>query len=314
MVKQVLDWLLEPYNPSIKYRTNIELLEKKLSDQETLKNKTKISKSSPVQILLEKMHPDGYWLQKNPRTKEVLGDGVKYGSFVTTHYYLSYLAELGIDKRDKQVAKAAERYLSLQKSDGDFLRHYSCLLAYNIRTFLLLGYREDPRLQRSINLLLSTDRHDGGYLCDMHEGKYKTKPTKSCIRGSVKALLAFSLLPEYWEHERCLKLVNYFLRRGGIYKSTDPSLFANKDMERNSFPITWRANVFEILYSLSRMGYGNDERLEKAWRHLESKRDEHGRYYLDWTPSQSPWKVGGRGEPNKWITFYSLLAHKYAQG
>jgi hypothetical protein len=145
----------------------------------------------------------------------------------------------------------------------------------------------------------------------MHEGKYKTKPTKSCIRGSVKALFAFSLLPEYWNHERCNELVEYFLRRGGIYKSTNRSLLVNKDMERNSFPITWRANVFEILFSLSKMGYGNDERLEKAWMYMESKKDRMGRYYLDWTPSQSPWKVGKRGEPNKWISLYSHLASKY---
>ena len=33
---------------------------------------------------------------------------------------------------------------------------------------------------------------------------------------------------------------------------------------------------------------------------------------LDMTPAQSPWKVGKTGEPNKWVTFYCLLAPKYA--
>jgi hypothetical protein len=145
----------------------------------------------------------------------------------------------------------------------------------------------------------------------MHEGKYKTRPVKSCIRGSVKALLALSHLPEYWNRNRCIELVEYFLNRGGIFKTTNHDLFVNKDMERNSFPITWRANVFEILLSLSKMGYGNDKRLEKAWMYLHSKMDSDGKYRLDWTPSQSTWKVGERGEPNKWITFYTLLANKH---
>jgi hypothetical protein len=82
-------------------------------------------------------------------------------------------------------------------------------------------------------------------------------------------------------------------------------------MERNSFPIIWRTNVYEVLYALSRMGYGNDKRLENAWKYMDSRCDEYGRYPLDWTPTQSPWKVGKRGESNKWVTFYSLLAHKY---
>ena len=82
-------------------------------------------------------------------------------------------------------------------------------------------------------------------------------------------------------------------------------------MERASFPITWRANLFEILISLSKMGFGNDSRLKRAWNLLDEKRDSKGKFLLDWTPRQSPWKVGKRNEPNKWVTFYSYLAYKF---
>ena len=81
-------------------------------------------------------------------------------------------------------------------------------------------------------------------------------------------------------------------------------------MERNSFPITWKANVFEILLALSKMGYGKDDRLERAWNVLDAKRGKSGRYFLDWKPSQSPWKIGKKNEPNKWVTFYAYLTHK----
>jgi hypothetical protein len=59
------------------------------------------------------------------------------------------------------------------------------------------------------------------------------------------------------------------------------------------------------------MGYGGDSRLKRAWEALESRADDSGRYSLDWTPAQCPWKVGKRGEPNKWVTLYCLLAKKY---
>jgi len=291
----------------------VELLDKPRDDIEVQECRSQIPESDPVKVLLGRMHPEGYWLQKHPRTNEMLGDGVEYGAYGTTHYCLSYLAELGMDRTNPQVSKAAERYLNLQKDDGDFDRHFSCLLGYNIRTFIMLGYGDDGRVKRSIDLLLNTDRPDGGYLCDTHEGKYKTRPVKSCVRGSVKALLAFSYLPEYWEHKRIKQLIDYFLGRDGIYKTTNLNEFVNKDMESNSFPITWRANVFEILLSLSKMGYGNDLRLERAWNFMDEKHDNEGRYFLNWTPKQSPWKVGKRNKPNKWITFYTYLAHKYKE-
>ncbi len=308
--KNVVKWLLESEDPSVRYRTLVELLGCSLSDFDVQICKNQITASLPVKILLGKMHPDGFWLQKNPRTGKVVGDGVAYGAFATTHFCLSYLAELGMDRSHPQIAKAAERYLQLQNMDGDFYGHFSCLLGYNIRTFTMLGYKDDPRVKRSIDLLLNTKRLDGGYLCDIHEGKYKTKSVKSCIRGSVKALLAFSYFPEYWNHDRIKLLVQYFLFRDGIFKSTKLMELVNKDMERNSFPIAWRANVFEILLSLGRMGYGKDRRLERAWKLLDVKRDAEGRYLLDWTPRQSPWRIGKRNASNKWITFYAYLAHK----
>lgn len=306
-----IKWLLEPDNPSVRYRTLIDLLDKPMDDPEVQQCKQQIIESQAVKAIFEKMHLDGYWLQKNPRTKKIVGDGVEYGAFATTHYCLSYLAELGLDRKHPLVDKASNRYLNLQKSDGDFWNHFSCLIGFNIRTFFMLGYGEDNRVKKSINLLLNTVRDDSGYLCDMHDDKYKTKQAKSCIRGSVKALLAFSYLPNIWQHDRCQQLIDYFLKRNGIYKSNNFNEFVNKDISRFSFPITWRVNLFEILYSLGKMGYGKDKRLESAWRLLESKQNSNGRYILDWSPTQSPWKVGKRGEPNKWVTFYAYLANKY---
>ena len=309
--RDVIQWLLEEDNPSVRYRTLKEIMDYSDDTPKIVQAKSAILQSHPVQTLLEKMHPGGYWLQKNPRTQRVVGDGAEYGSFGTTHFCLSYLSELGITRSHPQVEQAAERYLALQQPDGDWRGHYSCLLGYNIRTFVRLGFQEDKHVLRAMELLDRTCRKDGGFLCDIHERKTRTKPVKSCFRGSVKALLAFSEFPNYWDHPRCKQLVNYFLQRGGIYKSDHQGIPVNRDVQILSFPITWRANSFEVLYALSKMGYGNDERLQDAWSLMEKRADPSGFYRLDWTPSQSPWVVGKRGEEIKWITFYAAAARKY---
>lgn len=308
MNQKLINHLLKTDDPSLKYRVNTELLDIPSDDKANIHLKKEILNSKAVKSLLNKMHPDGYWLQTNSRTKETVGDGVEYGSFASTHFCLSYLSQLGLTKDHPLIEKASERYLNLQKEDGDFWNHMSCLIGYNICTFIKLGYKEDERVRKAVELLLNTSREDGGYLCNMHEKGRKNK--KSCIRGAAQALFAFAKLPEYHKHQRVLKLVTYFLKRGGIYNSRGDD-FVNKDMLEHSFPLIWRINDFEILEALGRMGYGMDKRLEKAWNYLESRQNQDGMYDLDFTPAQCPWKIGRRGNCNKWVTFHVLLALKH---
>jgi hypothetical protein len=177
----------------------------------------------------------------------------------------------------------------------------------------MLGYKDDERLLRSIQLLQESIRFDGGYLCDMHELTPSQNRRKSCIRGSLKVLAAFAELgPGYWKHPSCERLVEYFLDRGGIYTRNEPRALVNEDVHTMIFPFHWRAGLVEVLYYLSRMGHGNDPRLESAWNLLNTKVDKEGRYVLEWTPRRSPWKVGTRGSANRWMTFYALLALRFA--
>jgi hypothetical protein len=308
---ELLDWLSESQDPSVSYRTLTELQDRDDRNPEVQDLLAAIPDSPPVRKLVRSMHPEGYWLQKHPRTGRMIGAGVEYWAFGTTHFCLSYLSELGLNRNIPEIARAAERYLNLQGFDGDWYDHLSCLLGYNVRTFVRLGYGRDPRLKRSIDLLLNTERDDGGYLCGIHDRRYRTKQPKSCIRGSVKVLLFYAELPELYRHPRVRRLVEYFLKRGGAFTPGDPCTFVNADMQRPSFPITWRANTWEVLYALSIMGYGEDPRLERAWKHLESMTDSRGAHLLSWTPAQCPWKVGRRGQANKWLTFYALAAAKH---
>lgn len=301
-------WLLEDEQPSVRYRTLTELLEVPARDQRVRRARQAIASSPQAELLWSRMHPGGYWLQRNSAGRWV-GDGVEYGSFATTHFCLAALAELGMTRRDPRVAAAAERYLDLQSADGDFWRHMSCLYAYNIRTFLMLGYAADRRVKKAIDLMVRTSRHDGGYLCDAHEGK--RRQVCSCARGSAKALMAYALLPRLWPTPRCQALVDYFLRRGGIYRSAQPHAPVTREAALTVFPFTWGCGLIDVLLSLSMMGLGRRRELDRAWSLLDGKRDADGRYPLDWTPSQSLLRAGKRGAPSKWVTFYALLAHRY---
>jgi hypothetical protein len=51
--------------------------------------------------------------------------------------------------------------------------------------------------------------------------------------------------------------------------------------------------------------------LDRVWKILHTKKNPSGQYILDFTSTQALLKAGKRGEPNKWVTFYALLAEKY---
>ncbi len=309
---EVLDWLLDPGNPSVRYRTLTDLLELPRDQADVRQTKFSINESKPVQKIFRKMHPDGYWLHRG------VGDGVSYAMSSSTHFVLSYLAELGLDREDERIDRAVQRYLSLEYPDKpepkpweippDYRNHQSCLYAYNIRTFIKLGYREDPRVQERVDVLLNDRRLDGGYLC---ERSSFNSETKSCIRGTQKALMAFAELPELWEHDRCRALVDYFLRRQVIYKSDHPGELIRSEVVAAIFPFVIAASLLEPLYALSRMGYGQHPALAPAWEYLALKRTEDGKYILDHSLKQI-FNAGPNGEPNKWITFYALLCLKQA--
>ena len=308
----ITDWLLEEENPSIRYRTMRELQELPESDPNLQLAKKQISSYQPVKNMLEAMHPEGYWEQINPRSKKSYGKDVEYMRD-TTHFILAYLAELGMTRKDPKIEKAANRYLSLQQPDGDFFRHFSCLYGFNIRTFMLLGFKDDPRLKKTIDLMKKSIRYDNGYLCDTHEGKRKRRPVKSCVRGSAKVLYSLGELPELWDESFSKKIVEYFLNRNILYQTTNPETYVRKDAGLTMFPFYWGFGLIDVLLPLAKMGYGHDPRIESAWNVLARHKTEEGKYILDSNWKSKYWKFEKRGLVSKWITFYAYLCLKYKE-
>ena len=52
--ENIIDWLLEPENPSLRYRTLVDLLDRPVNDSEVLQSKKEINEFQPVKIILSK--------------------------------------------------------------------------------------------------------------------------------------------------------------------------------------------------------------------------------------------------------------------
>ena len=61
------------------------------------------------------------------------------------------------------------------------------------------------------------------------------------------------------------------------------------------------------------MGFGNDPRMDSAWKVLARHKTQEGKYICDGVHNNKYWKIGKSGLPNKWITFYAYLCLKHKE-
>ena len=306
--EQNLGWLLEECEPSIRCRALTELMGCSENDEQVRRTRDLIATSAPVELLFSAMEPNGSWRYEY---RDQINRYLKYLSAT-----MSYAAELGLDATDNRVVRTVEHLFSMQKTDGDFHRHYSCYNGLLLRSLNRLGFGADKHVRRLRTLVIESIRHDGGYHCDFRPRRGSNAPTphKSCIKGSLKALLAFSEDPELSQTAESERLAHYFLKRGLIFRSEAPAVPVVDDLAKLSFPVTYHPALLEPLYALSLLGYGDRPELEDAWKMLLTKLDGNGRVPLETTV---PWKhlyCGTRRRENKWLTLYAGIVEKHRCG
>ncbi|HUW56900.1 MAG TPA: hypothetical protein VMZ92_09705 [Planctomycetota bacterium] len=299
----ILEWLLEPIDISVRYRTLSELLNRGPKDREFREAKAAIPGSPAVTRLFTAMLPDGSWNYAYRHKRS------RYLFFVMTS--LGWAAELGLDRTDERVTRAVRHLFSLQSEDGDFNRHYSCYNGLILRTLNRLGFGLDSHTVLLRRLLKRSARHDGGFHCDIRpRRKANASPHKSCIKGSIAALLAFAEDKHLRRSEQTKPLADYFLRRHVLFRTDDlrtPVLDKTLDL---SFPFTYTSGLVEAVYALALLGYGNRHEMKEAWSLLASKRDEDSRLPLERSVVWPHVSHTPRRRPSKWLTLYACLAEK----
>jgi hypothetical protein len=319
-----VNWLLEEDNPSVRYFTLTEILDKPITDSEVKKAKNAIMNSGVVPRILAKQNSDGYW--ETPTAFYT----AKYKG---TSWQLIILAELGANERDTRIRKACEFILAnSQNPEGSgFSMHLSaktgggrrsevipCLTGNMVWSLIRLGYLEDPRVQRGINWITTYQRFDDGVreaLKGRPYDKYVMCWGKhTCHMGAVKALKALAEIPadkRTAEVEATIKKGAEHMLRHHIYKrSHDLSKVSKPGWLRFGFPLMYQNDALEVLGILTKLGY-KDERMQETVDLVLSKQDSQGRWNLESTfNGRFQVNVERKGELSKWITLNALKALK----
>jgi hypothetical protein len=322
------EWLLGEDNPSVRYFTLTDVLDKSQSSLDVGESRKAIMQTGVVPKILAKQKSGGYWGKPGNFYQS---DGGKYRGTV---WQLMILAELGADSKDPRVRNACEFILSnsQDRESGGFSCAHArastgggshnavlpCLTGNMVWSLIRLGYLDDARVQKGIEWITRYQRFDDGIEVPAKGWPYDRNKdcfgTHTCHMGVVKALKALAEIPESERSDRVKRTIDngveHMLKHHVHKRSHDLSRVSKPGWLRFGFPLMYQTDVLEILGILTKLGY-RDKRMQEAVDLVVSKQDSRGRWKMENTfNDRFHVSIEQKGKPSKWITLNALRVLK----
>lgn len=320
---KVIDWLLEPEQPSVRFRTLSELLDRPASDSEVKETRRAIPTTGWVAEILARRDPAGWWVRER---------SLYTPKYLSTNWNMLALSELGATRAMPAVRASAELWMVRSPLKGGGVGGFStgnghhCYTGNMARALIRLGYGDDPRVLKALDWLVRTANPRGGWTC----WAFGDGPSAGRTLDSWEGLSAFAEYPRSrWTPAMATtvgRAAEYYLdhelhRQGARY----PAWY------RFHWPVHYYYDVLVGLDILTALGYGNDPRLGFALALLRKKRRPDGRWNLDANhpdlrgpaaeyyrkhPNQrpTPLVLERPGRASKMITLRALLVEKRVAG
>lgn len=322
--KNPLDWLLEENNPSVRYFTLVDILEKSPTSAEVKDAKQKIMRSEIVSKILSKQKEGGYWVNHD--------NFYVYTKYKGTVWTFIILAELNADGNDDRIKQTCEFILknSQDRNSGGFSVHGNeekggvheqvipCLNGNMIWALIRFGYLDDPRIQHAINWIVQYQRLDDGVDKTPQGWPYEKHKNcwgkHTCHMGVVKNLMALAEIPLNKRSRKVNnfipKAVEYILDHHIYKKSHEKNVVAKEEWTKFGFPLLWKIDALEIVNILTKLGY-KDARMQEAIDLVLSKQTQEGKWILEKSfNGRVQANIEQQGKESKWITLNAVRALK----
>jgi len=321
---KTINWLLDKSDPGPRYLAMRDIMGSPTDDPEMKIARREAHTRGPIAAIVNAMHPEGYWEKPGP------GYNPKYRSIV---WSIQALAQLGADvNEDPQVAQACNYLIGHALTrDGQFTYNGSasgvidCLQGNLCWATRALGYVH-PSLDIAFEWMARMETGEGIAPNTDHQAPIRYYAVKSgpgfrcgvnsncpCAWGAAKVMLAFSLLSAEQRTpliDRAIQLGIDFLFGVDLMKANWPTR-DNAKPSRNwwkfGFPVFYVTDLLQIAEALVGLGYGSDPRMAGLLAFIESKRDQDGRWLLEYEYTGKTWvDLGVKWQPSKWVTIRAL--------
>ena len=285
MSTDIIQWLLEPENPSVRYWTLMDILGRPKDDPEVAEARAAIPTSKYGQAIFAQQDPAGWWDTPERAT------GIKRASG-----QLLVLSRMGVAP-DERTRKACEFVLSKPWLP---IRQPVCIVpCYTVNCLRFLayfGYADDPRVEQGWTMMTEWLDRDDGLICWYQ----KQRP---CHWLAVKGLWALAAAPGGFD-------------MGSATARTAESLLSHEfDFEgeeerwlRFGLPWYYQSDLLDALEALAACGYARDPRYRALAQHVVNKQQEDGRWIKE--GGSTAVRIERKGQPSKWITLKAMRVLK----
>lgn len=319
-----VDWLLDEDNPSVRYLTLRDILEKSERNKDVISARKDITTKGLVPRILEKQKDGGHWGKPE--------DFYERSKYRGTVWNLIILAELGADPKDQRIIDTCEFILkwSRDRKSGGFAHQGSkknggyhsgvipCLTGNMLWSMIRLGYLDDPRIKNGIKWMTKYQRFDDKIKEAPKGWPYDQWNTcwgrHSCHMGVVKALKAFAEIPKGKRTKAVERTLDngaeYMLKHHIFKRSRNLNKVSKPQWIKFGFPLMYQSDALEVMDILTRLGY-KDDRMQEALDLIISKQDKTGKWNLENTYNgRYLTSIEQKDKPSKWITLNALRVLK----
>ena len=329
--KEVVNWLLDPAEPGVRYLALRALAQYAADDPEMIQARKAAHDHGPIAAILDAMQPEGYWVEPGS------GYNPKYRSTV---WSIILLAQLGaVAGEDERIARACSYLIEHSfmpagqfTSSGQPSGAIDCLQGNLCWALTALEY-PDPRLEKAFDWMARMEVGEGVAPATDRNASLRYYAAKCgpmfrcganlqhpCAWGASKVMLAFSLLPPADRTpiiKRAIDMGIDFLFSIDLTKADWPS-GDNDRPSRNwwkfGFPVFYVTDLMQIAEGLVGLGYGNDPRIGGLLTMILAKQNPSGQWNLEYDYTGKTWvDFGKKGQASKWVTLRALRVLKNAR-
>lgn len=263
---EIIDWLLKG-DVSIQYQVHRDLLN---SDKETKNNfQSKIHKKGWAKLLLSKRDP----------TTKLWGSGYYTPKWVSTHYTLLELKNLGIKPDNHDYIESASLlldYMWFNKGKVSKNKFQDMCVSGMILSIVTYSKIQSEKIYEIIDYILDKQMIDGGWNCSWEKSKKSSVHTTLTILEAIRDYLNNEYYYKIDELKIKKREAEELLLKRRIFKKLKNDEPISAAFTRFPYPDRWYFNFLRALDYFQSVDHDYDSRMNEAIELLLKKRNKEG--------------------------------------